>query len=53
MANYKLKTQTTDSSVMEFLNTLEDEKRLKDALKIVEMMSGVSGENPKCGVQAL
>jgi hypothetical protein len=47
MANYKLKTQATDSSVMEFLNTLEDENRLKDALKIVEMMAGVSGENPK------
>lgn len=41
------KTQETDSSVTDFINSLEDEQVISDCLKLIEMMGTVSGHPPK------
>jgi hypothetical protein len=47
MAKADNKTQLTDASVEAFLNTVEDEKQRADSFKVLELMSRVSGEEPK------
>lgn len=41
------KTQKTEASVLDFLNSVENEKRRSDAFKVNEMMTEISGEEPK------
>ncbi len=42
-----LKTKLNDASVMDFLHSVEDEKRKTDALVILEMMKKLTKEEPK------
>ena len=41
-----MKTVQTDKPVLDFLNSVEHDKRREDSLKILEMMTEVSGEEP-------
>lgn len=41
------KTQPTDASVTEFLNSIENERKRQDSFTILEMMQEVTGEEPK------
>jgi hypothetical protein len=41
------KTQKTDASVIDFLNSIPDEKKRQDCLIVFEMMSQVTGLEPK------
>ncbi len=43
----ELKTKKTDDSVEAFLNSVEHDKRRKDAFKVLELMKEVTGEEPK------
>ena len=47
MAKAELKTQKTDASVEDFLNSLADEGRRSDAFRVLEMYKRVTGEEPK------
>ena len=42
----KLKTQKTDASVEDFLNSVDDERKRKDSFAILELMREVTGEEP-------
>ncbi len=44
---YELKTKLNDSSVVEFLNSVQDTKKREDSLKIVDLMREESGEEPQ------
>lgn len=44
---YELKTQLTDASVREFINAIEDETKREDCLKLLDMFTRVTGEQPK------
>jgi len=41
------KTKLNDASVMEYLNSVENEKRKTDALIVLEMMKRLTKEDPK------
>lgn len=41
------KTKPTDTSVTEFLNSIENEKKRQDSFAIMELMKEVTGEEPK------
>lgn len=43
----ELKTKKNDASVEDFLHSVEDEKKRKDAFAILEMMKTITGEEPK------
>lgn len=43
----ELKTRKNDASVMDFLNSVENDKRRNDALRMNEIMTEISGEDPK------
>ena len=43
----ELKTKPTDQSVEEFLNSIPDEKKRKDAYTIMELMRQATGSEPK------
>lgn len=47
MAKAELKTQKTEASVEDFLNSVADEKRRSDAFRVLEMYKRVTGEEPK------
>ena len=47
MADAKNKTQLTEASVEDFLNTVADEQQRTDSFKVVEIMQRASGEKPK------
>lgn len=47
MAKYKLKTTLNESDATSFLQNVEDEQRRKDSLKLLEIMSAITGEPPK------
>lgn len=47
MAKAELKTQETEASVEEFLNSVADETRRSDAFRVLEMYKRVTGEEPK------
>lgn len=47
MANAKIKTTQNDASVSKFLNSIENEQRKADGVKLVEIMSEVTGQEPK------
>ena len=40
------KTQKTDASVEDFLNGVENERKREDSFAILELMQGVTGEEP-------
>lgn len=40
------KTQATNASVEEFLNTIEDEKKKADSFTVLEMMKSISKKEP-------
>ena len=42
----ELKTQKTDASVEDFLNSVPDEKKRQDSFAILELMRDVTGEEP-------
>lgn len=46
MAKAELKTRPTKASVGRFLKCVTDEKQRADALRVVEMMKRLSGEEP-------
>lgn len=41
------KTQQNDGSVTNFINSLDDDQVIADCLKLIEMMSKISGHEPK------
>ena len=41
------KTKPTDTSVTEFLNSIENEKKRRDSFTIMELMKEITGEGPK------
>ena len=41
------KTQENDSSVGNFINSLDNEQVIDDCLKLIEMMTKISGHEPK------
>jgi len=41
------KTQVTEASVTDFLESVADEKKKADSYKVLEMMKRLSGEEPK------
>ncbi len=47
MAKAELKTQETEASVEEFLNSVENDERRADAFRVLEMYKRVTGEEPK------
>ena len=47
MPKAELKTKETDASVPKFLNSISDEQQRADALKIVETMRRITGEQPR------
>jgi hypothetical protein len=47
MAKAELKTRPTDASVEEFLNSVADEVRRRDAFRVLEMFKAATGEEPK------
>ena len=46
MADANNKTQLTEASAEDFFNTISDEQRRADSLKVDEIMSRVTGEEP-------
>ena len=47
MAKYEPKTRETDASVEDFLNSIENEVRREDAVRVLEMFSRLTGKEPK------
>lgn len=47
MAKAETKTKKTESSVEDFLNTVEDERQREDSKKISKMMEKATGAKPK------
>lgn len=43
----ELKTKPNDASVLDFLNSVEDESKRDDCYEIMNMMQEVSGDQPK------
>lgn len=41
------KTKPTDQDVLDFLNSVEDEKKKQDALALLDIMRDITGEQPK------
>lgn len=47
MAKAKLKTEKTEASAIDFLNSIKEEQKRKDSFIILEMMQKATGEKPK------
>ena len=47
MPKYEPKTRETDASVEDFLNSVENKERRKDAFRLLEMFTRLTGEKPK------
>ena len=47
MGKYELKTKPTDSSVVDFLNDVEDEQKREDCFAILDLMMEITGEEPR------
>lgn len=43
----EIKTKPTTASVIDFINTVNDEQKRKDSLVIMDMMKKATGEEPK------
>jgi hypothetical protein len=46
MAKGEVKTRPTEASVVEFLNSVADERRRGDAFRVLEMFERITGEKP-------
>ena len=44
---YELKTRLNDRNVLEFIMSIEHDKRREDSLKLLDIFSEVTGEEPK------
>lgn len=44
---YELKTKLNDASVADFINTVDDAKKKEESFKIIDIMTEISGEQPK------
>lgn len=47
MGTYELKTRLNDGDVLDFLNSIEHEKRREDGLRLLDIFSEVTQEDPK------
>lgn len=47
MGKYELKTKVNDADVVEFLKSVENDKRREDAFRVLDIMTEVTGEEPK------
>ena len=47
MAKAKLKTEKTEASVKDFLNSMKDEQKKQDSIFILQMMQNATGDEPK------
>jgi hypothetical protein len=47
MAKAKLKTQKTEASVEDFLNSIKDDGQRTDSIAIVKIMQSATGDKPK------
>ncbi len=47
MAKSENKTKPTEASVVEFINTVENEKRRRDAFRALELLKRITGHEPK------
>ena len=47
MAKYELKTKLNDASVMDFINSVENEQRNEDSLILLDLFTEVTGEEAK------
>jgi len=47
MAKAKLKTQKTEASVDDFLNSIKDDGQRSDSIAIVKMIQSATGDKPK------
>ena len=47
MAKYEIKTRETDASVDGFIDSVENETRRNDAVKVLQMFNRITGETPK------
>ena len=47
MAKAKLKTEKTEASVNDFINSIKDEQKRKDSETILGLMKKASGDDPK------
>ncbi len=43
----EIKTKPTEASVVDFINSIENEQKRKDSFVLLEMMKKVTGEEPK------
>src|SRR5215216_50673 len=43
----KLKTQVSDASVRDFLNSVPDETKRKDSFALLDLFQGITGEQPR------
>ena len=43
----ELKTRQNDMNVVEFLNEIENEQRRTDCFELLELLTGITGEEPK------
>lgn len=47
MAKYELKTKVNDASVVDFLKTIEDERKQEESFQLLDFFSKITGEEPK------
>lgn len=47
MGKYELKTKVNDASVVDFLNTIEDERKREESFQILDLFTGLTDEEPK------
>lgn len=47
MAKAELKTQLTNASVEDYLNTIQDDQQRADSFRVLEMFKRVTGDEPK------
>lgn len=50
---YELKTKENDHSVIEFIESVESEKKREDAYRLLDLFTETSGYEAKCGEQVL
>lgn len=43
----EIKTKVTDADVMDFLNSIDNDKKRQDGLKLLEVFTRLTGEKPK------
>lgn len=44
---YELKTQKTDANVLEFISSIENKKRMKDSIALLDIIRNITDEIPK------